>query len=285
MNDFSQKLFIGLAQWHHPDWYPEQLKPQMALATYAQHFSSVEGNNTFYGLPSVTTISQWKEQSSSTFRFCFKFPQEITHQRALHNCHRPLSEFLDRVYPLNEKLGLLWLQMPATFSPAHLDDLAQFLTGLPKDFSFGIEIRHLGFFAKDDAERRFNQLMMSHNINRVCFDTRSLFAYPQTDAITQEALKAKPRVPVHVIATGSSPMVRFITPLDMSQGYAYLTPWISKTLEWIHEGRTPYLFFHTPDNRFAPQLAKYFMDKLYEQASLNRDFSLWDNTPPQTELF
>ncbi len=285
MNKVNPQLSIGLAQWHHPNWYPGQGSQHSTLTTYSQHFSSVEGNHSFYGLPSPETISQWKQQSHSDFKFCFKFPQVLTHQRSLRECHRPLKEFLDRVSPLETKLGMLWLQMPATFSPEYLNELTQFLDLLPKHFTYGIEVRHLGFFEKNDAEKQFNQLLITQGINRISFDTRALFAFPQEDAITQEALKAKPRVPLHVIATGNAPMVRFITPLDVSQGYPYLEPWVTKTNQWIQEGRHPYLFFHTPDNRLAPQLAAYFMKQLRAINPKVAEFNLWDQTMPQTELF
>jgi uncharacterized protein YecE (DUF72 family) len=285
--------YVGLAQWHHPDWYPDQLHPSEALETYAQHFSSVEGNSSFYGLPSEKSIAQWQERTPSQFRFCFKFPQSITHQALLQDSDRPLEEFLNRVAPLQERLGVLWLQMSSQFSPIHLPQLAHFLERLPKAFTYGIELRHLDFFKKDHNEQALNRLLIEHGVNRVCFDTRSLFAYPKDDKITQEALKAKPRMPVHVLATGNAPLVRFITPLDRSLGEPYLTPWVKKCADWILEGRTPYLFFHTPDNKEAPELALLFIQQLnealvqsgqYEAASLPLP-TLWEKDSRQNALF
>ena len=186
-------------------------------------------------------------------------------------------------------MGIVWLQMSSHFSPHHLDRLASFMDSLPNDFEYGMEVRNLGFFDKSDNEKRFNQLLMQHKVNRVSFDTRALFAHPKNDPITQEAFNAKPRMPVHVIATGNSPVVRFITPLDVELGYSYLTPWVKKTAQWINEGKTPYLFFHTPDNRTAPQLAQYFNEQLKDLCPQVPNIQLlpqqWSQGIPQTELF
>ena len=285
MTKENSDYFIGLTQWHHPNWYPAGIDNKQALAVYAAHFSSIEGNNSFYGLPSEASINQWHHETPAHFRFCFKFPKAISHTHQLVDCDRPLREFLDRISPLDEKLGVLWLQMSHRFTPEYLPQLAQFLAKLPDDFHYGIEVRHTGFFQKDDQERRFNQLLMQHGVNRIAFDTRALFAHPTDDAVTQEALHAKPQMPVHVLATGNAPMVRFITPLNLSLGYAYLTPWVKKVLQWLDEGKTPFLFFHTPDNREAPALAQYFTEQLAQYRPELPPLSLWPNEPPQPELF
>lgn len=281
----NSDYFIGLTQWHHPNWYPAGIDSKQALSVYAAHFSSIEGNNSFYGLPSETSISQWRTETPAGFRFCFKFPKAISHTHQLAHCDRPLAEFLDRIAPLENKLGILWLQMSHRFAPENVPQLAQFLAQLPKDFTYGIEVRHLDFFKKDDQERRFNQLLMQSGVNRITFDTRALFAHPAQDPITQEALQAKPQMPVHVLATGDCPMVRFITPLDLSLGYAYLAPWVKKVAQWLDEGKTPYLFFHTPDNREAPVLAQYFTEQLAQQRPASPPITVWKNEPPQPELF
>lgn len=287
-NDYPQNIpsyYIGLTQWHHPDWQIGQDAANQALSEYSKHFSSVEGNSSFYGLPSTSSIENWKQQSGQHFKFCFKFPQTITHHAKLQHCDRQVSEFLNRVAPLENKLGTLWLQLNASFSPKDFDKLSRFIQSLPPDFNYGIEVRHTGFFLKDDTEKRFNQLLMQHTIDRITFDTRALFAHPSKDAITQEALRAKPRMPVHAIATGMSPFVRIITPLKINDGYAYLMPWVKKTLQWIDEERTPYLFFHTPDNKEAPEVARFFSGEIHKHRPDIPVQSIWDKALPQPELF
>ena len=265
----NNHCYIGLTQWQHAAWThsfrraPDNSHP---LNHYAQHFSSVEGNTTFYGLPKVDTIKQWNELTDDQFRFCFKFPQSITHQQQLVDCSKDTAFFFERLLPLKEKIGLLCIQLPASFSASQLDDLALYLNSLPKDFSYAVEVRHTDFYGKGHDEREFNQLLNQHRVNRISFDTRALFAHPAQDSISLQAKEHKPRLPVHAIATGQNPMIRFITPLDWQWGVDYLLPWVSKACQWLEMGYSPYFFFHTPDNADAPLLASHFAQLIEEKA-------------------
>ncbi|HIO92305.1 MAG TPA: DUF72 domain-containing protein [Leucothrix mucor] len=277
--------YIGLAQWHHADWYDTGKNSQDSLSIYQQHFSSVEGNNTFYGLPSTASINAWCKISSEPFKFCFKFPKVISHEASLQHCNSQVSEFLQLIAPLESRLGLIWLQMPKSFSPEQLGVLRDFLVTLPREFNYGIEVRHLEFFNKGATEKEFNQLLSQYNVNRVIFDTRTLFANPADDEATQDGLRKKPRVPTHVLATANFPMVRFISPMDTQLAETALDQWARKTIQWIDEGKTPYIFFHTPDNKKVPQLAERFARKVNLLRPEIPTVSLWSQQPQQNDLF
>lgn len=276
---------IGLPQWHHDQWYAPDQRKEDSLATYSRYFSSVEGNNSFYGLPSKLNIQQWAKQTPDHFEFCFKFPRSISHSGQLLACDYLVEEFLERVTPLAERLGIIWLQLSQQFSPDQLSSLNTFLTRLPKHFRYAVEVRNLQFFDKSHNEKSLNRILMQHQVNRVTFDTRSLFANPAKDDETLDALYKKPRVPTHVIATGDYPFVRFISPLDTSLSDETLMPWVQKTLQWIDEGKTPYLFFHTPGNESAPQLAQWFSEKIHHQRPDIPSLKLWERTPKQASLW
>lgn len=277
--------FIGLPEWRHPDWYAEGKNPRDPLRIYAQHFSSVEGNSTFYALPAKDTVESWKDATPKGFRFCFKFPQAITHRAMLRHCAADTSEFLKSVAPLEERLGVLWLQMSAAFEPSDLPELKRFLTRLPEDFSYGIEVRSPGFFRKDEQERGFNRLLMDHRLNRVMFDTRMLFAHPADDEATRKSLREKPRLPLHVIATGDFPMLRFMSPMELGHSEPALDQWAAKIVQWIDEGKTPYVFFHTPYKAPVPQLAQQFSHKVHNLRPDIHPTTLWSPPPQQTALF
>ncbi|MGB0733295.1 MAG: DUF72 domain-containing protein [Pontibacterium sp.] len=257
--------FIGLPQWNHPEWHNGPLagsSPVSALARYARYFSSVEGNTTFYGLPAANTVDDWYRETPAHFRFCFKLPKRISHDLALMHCDKELTQTIRCLSGVKEKLGMLCLQLPEKFTPQSLPDLALFLRKLPHGFNYSIEVRNLSFFDKSDNEKAFNQLLIEHQINRVQFDTRALFKHPSQDKETQDALNAKPKVPLHVIATGQQPMVRFITAKDWQGTLHYLDPWIKKIGTWLTEGRSPYVFLHTPNNAHAPDVALHFAERL-----------------------
>ncbi len=277
--------FIGLPEWRHPDWYAEGKNPKEPLKLYSQHFSSVEGNTTFYALPGSDQIQTWSDSVPDSFRFCFKFPKAVTHDAMLRHCSQEVGEYLERLSPLGEKLGVLWLQMSSAFQPQDLPVLKTFLANLPSDFSYGIEVRNSAFFDKDENEKQFNRLLMEHNVNRVMFDTRIMFANPAPDEDSKRAAIEKPRLPMHVVATGDYPMLRFMSPMALSLSETALDQWANKTIQWIEAGKTPYLFFHTPNKAPVPELAQRFSEKV---ATLRPDISaitLWGKQPQQTTLF
>nr|WP_256558046.1 DUF72 domain-containing protein [Marinobacterium sedimentorum] len=249
-----------------------------SLQRYASHFSSVEGNSTFYALPGADTLQRWREETPEHFRFCLKLSQQISHRLQLRHCQDELRDFVDGISPLHDKLGQLFIQLPARFGPDGLETLAQFFTQLPEGFSYTLEVRHPAFFAKGEAERALNRLLIERGINRTLFDTRALFALPADDAATRDALQKKPRVPLHVIATAQAPMVRFISPLDYRSADPWLAPWVGKVASWLNEGREPYLFFHTPDNRESPLLAEHFARELATQCPDALGLTPWAHT-------
>ena len=277
--------YIGLPEWRHPDWYAEGKNPKAPLNIYAQHFSTVEGNTTFYALPDRQTVNNWNNAVPEGFRFCFKFPRAITHEAMLSHCTRDVTTYLQRLTPLENKLGILWLQMSNAFSPAYLPVLKRFLKQLPTDFNYGIEVRNVGFFGKDETEKQFNQLLAQQHVNRVMFDTRVLFANPAPDKDSQRACIEKPRLPLHVIATGDYPMLRFMSPMDINLSDAALEQWANKVVQWIEEGKTPYVFFHTPYKAPVPDLAQRFSVKLATRRADISPLELWERQPKQTTLF
>ena len=277
--------YIGLPEWRHPSWYAAGAQPKNPLQIYSRHLSSVEGNTSFYALPKPSTVELWKESTPDDFRFCFKFPRTISHDAQLRHCAREVVEFLDRVSPLESKLGVLWLHVGKEFGPEQLPILRSFLETLPKDFRYGIEVRNPNLFRKDEAEAGFNRLLQKHAVNRVIFDTRILFKHPANDSFTKEALEKKPRLPLHVVATGDQPFLRFIAPMDIELADKALDQWVSKTLQWLEEGKTPFLFFHTPDKLRAPELAEVFSQKLAAKQPSLQPISLWQQQPEQNQLW
>ena len=275
---------IGLPQWNHNQWYAPEHKDTDSLSVYSRHFTSVEGNHSFYGLPSINSIKQWAKQTPAHFEFCFKFPRTISHSGNLLACDYLIEEFLGRIAPLEQRIGIIWLQLSQQFSPNHLDSLNLFLAKLPNHYHYAVEVRNLRLFDKATHETKLNQILLQHEVNRVIFDTRSLFSNPASDAETMDAIRKKPRVPTHVIATANRPLIRFISPLNLESCETYLKPWVKKVLQWIDEGKTPYLFFHTPGNENAPQLAQWFTQQIHQASPSIKPLQLWETEPMQQSL-
>ena len=264
-------LYLGLPQWSHPAW-PGQLlgvgaKPAEHLAHYARVFNTVEGNTTFYASPTPETVRRWADAVPPQFRFSFKFPQAISHQSDLVSAGKQVADFISLLAPLHEKLGLLKLQLPARFGPAGLPRLAAFFEGLPPDFTYALEVRHPDFFAKGEAERALNRLLMDKGINRIMLDSRPLFSVPATTPALVDAQGKKPRLPVHLLATANSPVVRLIGLPNPEDNHPFLPSWLPRWQQWLAEGKDLYLFIHTADNARAPELARQVSRLLGQEMS------------------
>jgi uncharacterized protein YecE (DUF72 family) len=228
------------------------------LCQYSQIFNSVEGNTSFYADPSPSTIQNWLNKVDNAFRFTFKLPQRISHDMALTGIQGELKNWLTLFEPLFEHTGAFMLQLPKSCSPQYLSRIADFIALWPSDLPLAIEVRHLGFFQKDQHEKAFNQLLIQHQIDRVIMDTRALFSQtPNSDAII-DAQRKKPKVPVNVIATGNRPIVRFVGCSQLTHNREFYAPWLKKLTDWQAQGKTPYVFFHTADNYDSAHLARQF---------------------------
>ena len=75
----------------------------------------------------------------------------------------------------------------------------------------------------------------------------------------------QPRLPLRPTAFSQSPQLRFIGHPELSANDPFMAPWLDKVADWINEGRTPYVFLHTSDNRLAPQLAQRFHQQLMQR--------------------
>lgn len=281
----DDRCLIGLPQWQHAAWHADNPNGLKALQRYSRHFNSVEGNNSFYGTPSRDSLARWLEHTPEQFRFCFKIPRVISHAPLGTQSHLAVLDFLHSLEIAHHRLGIVWLQLSSATGPEHLSALRTLFRKLPDGFQYALEVRHSAFFDKGDAERELHQLLARHQMNRVMFDTRCLFASAATDPDTREAQRKKPHVPLHVVATGQHPMVRFISSLDISEAEQGLQQWAFKVSQWINEGRQPYLFFHTPNNDHAPQLAYRFTELLQQQISGYQLPSPWPEVPSQNALF
>lgn len=270
--------YIGLPQWHHAAWSRIGLN---GLADYAQIFNCVEGNTTFYALPEACRVRDWRAMTPEAFRFCFKFPAALSHKGGLRDFRAPLAQFFQVMEPLASRIGQYWLQLPAAFGPAELDSLWAFLDALPGGFSYGVEVRHRLFFAKGDDERRLNQGLQQHGVNRVILDSRPVHQAGGASAALMAAQRQKPKVPVHAVLTADRPLVRYIGNDDMADSVRLFEPWLAKLALWT-QSRTSFLFIHTPDIGHAPRLAQALWPVLAAKIALLGPPPAW---PRQEPLF
>jgi uncharacterized protein YecE (DUF72 family) len=131
------ELRIGCSGWNYGHWreliYPKGLSPKAWLEHYATLFDTVEINNTFYRLPTVSAVRGWVDRSPRGFLFAVKMSRYITHIKRLTGLESGVPLFYSRIAPLarSPKLGPVLWQLPPTFKR---DDerLAAALAALPE---------------------------------------------------------------------------------------------------------------------------------------------------------
>ncbi|WP_339079772.1 DUF72 domain-containing protein [Pseudomonas sp. TMP9] len=260
--------FLGCPSWSEPAWrgslYPDSSRSSEFLPLYAQVFNAVEGNTTFYAAASTETVARWAERMPAHFRFCAKLPREISHGGDLREQSSAAEVFRRLLAPLGVRVTPFWLQLPASFGPQRMAELVSFIEHWQGD-ELAVEVRHPAFFAKGDEERRLNRLLHERGIERICLDSRALFSCVSSAPAVLHAQAKKPRLPLRPTAFSQSPQLRFIGHPDVLANDPFMLPWLDKVAGWIEEGRTPYVFLHTADNRLAPQLAQRFHQQLMQR--------------------
>ena len=257
--------FLGCPSWADPAWrgsvFADDVRASDFLSHYAQVFNAVEGNTTFYAKPSEQTVARWAQQMPDDFRFCAKIPREISHSVDLTEQLEAALFFRQLLSPLAARVAPYWLQLPSSFGPERLDELAEFLRQWGQA-PLAVEVRHLEFFNKGDAERRLNRLLDNGGFERICLDSRPLFSCASQEPAVLHAQAKKPRLPVRPAAFSQHPQVRFIGHPELEANDRFMAPWLAKVASWIEQGLSPYVFLHTSDNRRAPDLARRFHQQL-----------------------
>jgi uncharacterized protein YecE (DUF72 family) len=179
-----RSLHLGTIGWSYSFWkgsfYPNKTASKDFLGYYATRFDTVEVDSTFYRIPTMQAITNWKDQTPPGFIFSLKFPGQITHVKMLRDCQKETSFFLDRTKLLGEKLGPLLLQFPPNFGVEHLTDLADFLQKLPKPNRYVVEVRDKAWLNTD-----FYSLLRANKAALAWVDSSNM---PQTSEVTSDFL-------------------------------------------------------------------------------------------------
>ena len=282
-------VYIGCPIWSFKGWvgnfYPKGTKPSEFLHEYARRLTTIEGNTTFYAVPAPKTIATWIEQTPETFRFCPKIPKAISHSGLLVDNIERANEFVNVMRPLASRLGPMFLQLPPSYSPQLMDDLAKFLDAFPSDIRLGVEVRHLDWFDAPHDEA-LNQLLSEHNMARVPIDTRpirNLRGDTVLEGSTYESLlkarERKPDVPVVPKRTSDFIFLRFIGHPDLAQNIEFIDEWVDYLVPELKQGADAYIFCHSPENTMQPYICKEFHQRLAQK--INIPPLPWDAVKPE----
>jgi uncharacterized protein YecE (DUF72 family) len=277
--------YLGCPGWGVKTWvgrlFPSGTRPTEFLERYAQVFNTVEGNTTFYALPAPEVVARWRDQVPAEFRFCFKFPRAVSHDKLLIDCAAEVATFIDRIAPLGDKLGTLFVQLPPRFDPSQLPRLRGFLAALPSGFAYAVELRHEAFFRDGGDQAAALELLGERGVDLVTMDTRGVHAGHSLRFADVRA--RKPNLPVLVRTTGNRPIVRCVPHEDFAAARGFVEPWAPQIARWIGEGKRPYFFMHAPDDTFAPENAYAFHAMVRGEIDAG-ELPTWPGGPRQLSL-
>jgi uncharacterized protein YecE (DUF72 family) len=165
-----KEVRIGCSGWSYDDWkgrlYPKGLPTTKWLPHYAEEFSTVEVNNTFYRLPIESAVENWVEQTPDDFLFTLKISRYLTHVKRLTEVRQGMRRYMSRVKALtsSDKAGPFLWQFPETFRRED-DRLERALEHLPAG-RHAFEFRHESWFKPEVYE-----LLREHGVALVIGDS------------------------------------------------------------------------------------------------------------------
>ncbi len=176
--------YIGTMGFAYKDWagvfYPMGLTARDYLSYYSGIFNAVEIDSTFYGTPRRETVARWRDSTPNGFKICVKVPRVITHVAGLVNVNLEITEFIDHLLPLGEKLGVILVQLPPSFAVSNLNQIKSFLENLPANLQFAVEFRHSSWYTQQTAE-----ILAKHDI---CWVATEFHRVPKEVELTSDLI-------------------------------------------------------------------------------------------------
>lgn len=251
----APQIYVGCAEWGKKEWvgkfYPSGTQEKDFLPAYAHLFNCIELNTTFYRVPDLYQIKKWQDAVPKDFKFCPKFPQEITHIKCLRHCEAITAAFLNAVNAFEDNLGALFLLPHPKMGPESLPVIEKYLAQIPASMDVFLELRHPVWFA-NGLNKQLYGLLQKYNTGLVI-----------TDA-------AGRRDCVHMYLSKPESFIRFVgNGLDKTD-YTRIDDWVSRMQLWMDEGLNKlYVMMHQHNRIDAPVLNKYLVQKLNKKCNLH----------------
>ena len=272
----SAPVRIGTCSWADDalvkHWYPEGTPPRERLAYYAERFSTVEVDSTYYRVPTRQMVQGWADRTPDRFVMHVKaFGLMTRHPVKLEQVppdlreglpvddrgrvDRPdretrgavFREFLDALTPLREtgKLGGILFQMPpyVVWKPSSLDYLDWAREQVGGD-QFLFEPRHRSWYA-EEIRAELLRWLEERRMSWVVVDA------PKVDAGNVPATLVAVTSPLAYVrfhgrnagtwnSRGGSAATRF----DYLYGEDELREWVPPLRELSHQAEETYAFFN-----------------------------------------
>ncbi len=243
----SFRFHLGLTNWGFKEWvgrlYPPQIKEKDFLQFYARQFNAIELNATHYKLYGSQTLTKWKQLTPPGFTFCPKMLNEITHKGSLMGKRSLLEQVLESLITFEDRLGPIFIQLSESFGPQRKEELFDFLSHLPKSFTFFLEVRQPDWFTSTELFGYLHEL----GIGAVITDT------------------AGRRDCVHMHLTIPRAFIRFVANDQHPSDFTRIDEWAYRFRSWIDQGVEEISFFiHSPNEGKVLEIAAYAIEQFNE---------------------
>lgn len=242
-------IFVGAPAWGAKQWigkiYPEHTPADKFLHHYSRNFTSIELNTTHYRIPSPDQARDWLAQVPASFKFCPKFPKDISHSRFGITDKFLISAWTDFLVAMKDQLGTAFIQFHEKFSYEEKYFLFQFLENWPAEFRLSIEFRHPSWFQGQTILPALGDYLRRKEVGLVITDV------------------AGRRDVLHSSLTAPWSMIRLIgNELDPSDELR-LKLWAERLALWKESGLAEtFLFLHQPEDKLTIEFAELAWDVL-----------------------
>lgn len=225
-------IHIGTSGWSYDHWkglfYAADLPSHDMLVSYAECFSTVEINTSFYRLPEAAMLARWRDSVPRDFVFSAKASRYITHMKKLRDPQSTLRPFLERVEVLGKQLGPILFQLPPRWH-ADLARLQAFLHSLDPRHRYAFEFRDPSWFG-----REVRLLLEQHDAAFCIYD---LDGQTSPKAVTTDFVYVRLHGPA--------------APYQGSYDVRALAGWAGAFSAWIRQGRAVYCYFDNDQHGYA----------------------------------
>ena len=157
------RIYVGTCSWSdHTGFYPPGLPSNQQIGYYAQHFSLVEINSSYYRMMPERNYALWAERTPPGFVFDIKPYKQITwHDRQNPPEAANTAAFSKSIGPLREadKLGVINCQFPPwyVYRPENVSYILGLRQAFPDD-QLSVEFRHRSWLVGDHVPELVSQL-------------------------------------------------------------------------------------------------------------------------------
>ncbi len=240
-------LRVGCSGWMYDDWrgrlYPEREPKRRWLELYAQHFDTVEVNNTFYRLARRQAVEGWVRQTPPGFLFSVKASRYLTHIKRLAAIEQGIQRFYEPLEPMLEagKLGPVLWQLPENFhrDDARLEGWLKLIGSAPPG-RHTIEFRHASWFVPEVMG-----MLRDHRVALTIGD------HPQRPFQSHQATASWRFIRFHYGARGRRG----------NYSERELGEWAARIADW-RCAEECYVYFNNDWNSFAPANARTLLRQL-----------------------